>query len=241
MVTMFLISRKPQTMAPLGLGSGMRLIKITPLERKIELLRLLQGKRMRIGELAEHFGVDERTTRTDVQDLRDGSSILGVKVQIESRHEGEQRHYYTSNVHPLLLALNSSELYALLRLLEDAMARREGEVYRHIFAQLYGQTTDYALALFAGKLRGDHTRKPASNLLEEAAFARSQGDKFVYWEKSGRFLPVHYPDESGKPVEAEAKLKRINGSELSIIDRQGNVRAINLNDIFVDWSAVRYK
>lgn len=33
--------------------------------RRIEILKVLQGKEMRTGELAEYFGVDERTIRSD--------------------------------------------------------------------------------------------------------------------------------------------------------------------------------
>ncbi|NLO90346.1 MAG: HTH domain-containing protein [Clostridia bacterium] len=108
---------------------------LEPFERRIEILKLLQGREMRTGEIAEYFDVDERTIRSDIKALRDGMDILGIKI--ESKHQGSQKHYYKSTVHPILLALNLSELYALLKLLENAMLKRKGEIYKHIFQQVY--------------------------------------------------------------------------------------------------------
>ena len=43
----------------------------------------------------------------------------------ESKHEGIQKCFYTSSVHPIMLALNSSELYALVKFLEEAIMQNE--------------------------------------------------------------------------------------------------------------------
>ena len=101
---------------------------------------------MRAGEIAEHFGVDERTIRTDIEQLREGLDVFGVKIKIESKHyDGNPKQYYKSTVHPVMLALNASELFALLKLLENTFTEKtEGEVYRHIFDMVYSQITDYA-------------------------------------------------------------------------------------------------
>jgi predicted DNA-binding transcriptional regulator YafY len=154
--------------------------KLEPIERRIEILKLLQGREMRTGEIAEYFDVDERTIRSDIQALRDGMDILGVKIRIESKHEGTQKHYYKSTVHPIMLALNLSELYALLKLLENAMLQSRGEVYKHIFEQVYSQITDYAEGLIADKLKNKYAKTEISNLLEEEAF-RHKDIKLVYW------------------------------------------------------------
>ena len=60
--------------------------KFKPLDRRIEILKLLQGKKMRTGEIAEHFGVDERTIQSDLREMRDGLNFFGVKMKIESKH-----------------------------------------------------------------------------------------------------------------------------------------------------------
>jgi len=39
---------------------------LEPFERRIEILKLLQGREMRTSEIAEYFGVEERTIRSDI-------------------------------------------------------------------------------------------------------------------------------------------------------------------------------
>lgn len=215
--------------------------ELEPLERRIEILKMLQGKEMRTGELAEHFSVDDRTIRTDVQKLREGIDILGAKVRIESKHVGNQKHYYTSNVHPIMLALNSSELYALLKLLEDAMMQSRGEVYKHIFEEIYSQITDYAEDLMANKLKNKYDRAEIINLLEEEAFNQHNDLKLVYWEKSGRYIEISYRNEDNIIVNENVRLIDIRNNELKIEDEQGNMRSMNYNEIMIDWTSVDYK
>jgi predicted DNA-binding transcriptional regulator YafY len=214
--------------------------KLDPLERRIEILKILQGREMRTGEIAEYFNVDERTIRTDIQELRDGIDILGLKIRIESKHAGNQKHYYTSNVHPIMLALNSSELYALLKLLEDAMMQSRGEVYKHIFEEVYSQITDYAEALIADKLKNKYDKTEITNLLEEEAFKLHNDLKLIYWEKSGRFIEISYRNEEAMTVNEKVKLINIRDNELEIIDEQENIRFLNYNDIVIDWTSVDY-
>lgn len=211
-----------------------------PLERKIKILRMLQGKEMSIGEIAEALEVQDRTARTDIDQLRTGADILGVKVKIESKHQGNQRHYYTSNVHPIMLALNSSELYALLKLVEEAMLQSRGEVFKHIFDEIYSQITDYAENLIAGKLKKKYNKSDITNLLEEDAFSSHIDLKLVYWEKSGRFIDIRYRNEDKTMVDERVRLINIVGDKLTIEDESGKARRVNYNDVVVDWAVVDY-
>jgi predicted DNA-binding transcriptional regulator YafY len=211
-------------------------------ERRVEILKLLQGREMRIGEIAEYFGVDDRTIRSDIQALRDGMNIFGVKIEIDSKHEGSQHHYYKSTVHPIMLALNSSELYALLKLLENEMLQERGEVYKHIFEQVYSQITDYAEGLIADKLKNKYEKTKISNLLEEDAVVRHKNLMFVYWMKSGRFIAISYRNKDGVMVNKEVRLIDIrNNDELIIRDEQGNEHSMNYKDMVIDWTSVDYK
>ncbi len=215
--------------------------KLKPFERRIELLKLLQGKEMRTGELAEYFGVDERTIRDDVDALRVGMKVLGVNIKIDSKHEGSQKHYYKSTVHPIFLALNASQLYLLLKLLENAMLQPRGEVYEHIFHQVYSQITDYAEELVADKLKIRYEKSEVSNLLEEEAIKR-KSFILVYSEKSGRFIPVRYRDENGVIVDKEVTFVRfLNDNDVLVRDKKGNEYPLDYNDMVIDWDAVDYK
>ena len=214
-----------------------------PLERRLEILKWLQGKEKRTVEIAEHFGVDERTIRNDLQDLRDGMDIFGVKIKIESKHyDGNPKQYYKSTVHPVMLALNSSELFALLKLLEEAAGNQNtGGVYQHIFDAVYSQLTDYGENLIANKLKGTYNKSQITNRLEEEAFTNCIDYKLVYWEKSGRPIEISYVNGAGETVKEEARLVDIRGNVLELKDKNNHSRWVNYGDILVDWSAVDYR
>ena len=138
--------------------------KLESLERRLEILKLLQDKELRTSEIATHFNVDERTIRKDISALREGMNVFGVKIKIESKHyDGNPKHYYKSTVHPIMMALNLSELFALLKLLEDARKQCTGEVYTHIFNIVYNQITDYAEKMIADKLKDKYEKSDVKN------------------------------------------------------------------------------
>lgn len=195
---------------------------------------------MRTGELAEHFGVDDRTIRADIDSLRIGMDVLGVKIRIESKHEGSQKHYYISTVHPIIMALNLSELFALLKLLENASSKNGGDVYKNIFQGIYSQMTDYAESRIAGLLKNKYDKTEIINTLEEEAF-RHKDYKLIFWLKSGRFIEISYLDEDNKPFNEKLKLLDFDGDMLKVAGEDGKQRLIDYNDIVIDWSAVEYK
>lgn len=214
--------------------------KSEPFERRLKIIKLLHGKEMRTGELAEYFDVDERTIRTDVDALREGMDVLGTKVKIESRHAGSQKHYFISTVHPIVLALNLSELFALLKLFENASMKDGGEIYKNIFQGIYSQMTDYAESRIAGLLENKYDKTQIINRLEEDAF-RHEDYKLVYWMKSGRYIEISYLDKGNELMKEKARLLDNKGDRLKIKGEDGKQRFINYNDIIVDWSAVDYK
>lgn len=214
---------------------------LEPFARKVEILKLLQGREMRTSEIAEYFGGDERTIRTDMQALRDGIDIFGIKIKIESKHPGKQKHFYKSTVHPIFLALNLSELFALLKLLENAILQDRGEIYKHIFDQVYSQITDYAEGLIANKLKNKYKKTKNSNLLEEEAI-KHKDIMLVYWVKSGRFIEISYRNKDGVLVNEEVSLIDIReNNEIIVRNKQGNKYSINYNDVVIDWTSVDYK
>ncbi|NLN84339.1 MAG: HTH domain-containing protein [Firmicutes bacterium] len=218
---------------------------LTPFERRIEILKVLQGKKMRIGELAEYFDFDERTLREDIKSLREGLNVLGTTVKIDSSHEGSQRHYYKSTVHPIFLALNLSELFALLKLLEVRSQKNNGEVYESLFQKIYSQMTDYAEGRISHLLKGEYEKKEIVNTLEEEVF--NKDIKLVFWNKSQIFVEINYKNEENKESTEEVKLldildsPDIHGNDLLIEDKDGNQRWVYYGDLIIDWEKVEYK
>ena len=210
------------------------------IERQIEILKLLHGKKMRTGEIAEYFGVDDRTIRSDIDELRHGVNILGSVFRIESKHEGSQRHYYRSTVHSLILGLNLSELFMLLKLLEEKSVGAGGEVYQNIFDSIYGQLTDYAGKIVSPNLEKSYTKGNAENILEESAFEQSEAYRLVFWSKSGKFIEISYADENGSIITTDVRLVDLKDNRLKIEERDSQSRWVDFGDILVDWSKVEY-
>ena len=209
-------------------------------ERQIEMLKLLHGKKMRTGEIAAYFDVDDRTIRSDVDELRVGLNILGSVFRIESKHEGSQHHFYRSTVHPLVLGLNLSELLMLLKLLDEKSDAAGGEVYQNIFNSIYSQLTDYAEKILKPNLKKSYTKGEVMNVLEENAFAMSNDYKLVFWNKSGKYIEISYLDENDHLVTADVKLIEVKNNKLKIEERGCQSRWIDYGDIAVDWSKVEY-
>jgi hypothetical protein len=175
-----------------------------PLFRQIEIVKLLQGRKMRTSEIAEHFrpGCDDsfiRAIQHDLEALRDGVDVFGFTMRIEESTESHSTKYYKSTVHPIFLGLNLTELFALLNLLED---HSDEQTYRAIFDSVYSQITDYAVSQLSPKLKDKHTREQgaARNNLDEDRFQSN----FLYLWKSGSAVSITYETkaESGLPAAA---------------------------------------
>ena len=216
--------------------------KLEVFERRIEILKLLQEKEMSIGELAEAFNVEDRTMRTDIDALRQGIDLFGVKFRIESKHQGKQKHYYKSTLHPIILGLNLSELFALLKVLEEKSNSYTGDVYKNIFQSIYSQISPYAEGIIKNKLEGKYERKEITALLEEEAFKQSKDYKLIYWEKSGLPIEVNYLDPiENKRITEEVKLLAIKGDKIKIKNREKNEKWIEYGEVLIDWGKVSYK
>lgn len=211
------------------------------IERRVEILKLLHGKEMRIGEIAEHFNVSDVTIRKDIDALRVGLDILGFRFKIESKHWGSQKHYYKSTVHPIMLGLNLSELLALLKALEDKSKGLGGEVYKNLFYRIYNQMTNYAEGIISPRLEGQYDKKEIINNLEEEAFMGHRDYKLAFWNKSGRYIKINYMDKNNNPVVKEVMLHDIQGDKIKVKDREGREEWFTYGDIAIDWSKEEYK
>jgi len=208
--------------------------------RRLSILKLLQDKPMRTKEIAELCDVDERTIRSDVDALRVGLNFLGVKVKIDSKHKGSQEHYYISNVHPIFLALNSTVVLALLRLLEEASKGQfSGSVYEHIFNMVYSQLTEYAKELIQDKLEKKYDSTEIQNLLEEEAVNESEHHAIAYLFKSGKPVTVSFTNELA--IIREVQITDIRGNELCLRAMDGTEYLAEYSDVVINWHKIDYK
>jgi len=180
-----------------------------PLIRRVKILKYLQGEKKHIDDVAQHFrfgnadAVDTRTIRKDLEALRDGLEIFDTKIKISESRDGRANLYYESTVHPIFLALNTSELFALLLLLEERTEDlATGQEYQAIFDKIYGQTTDYARSIIDTKLKNPHQLHAVHNRLDEDSFH----DNILYWLKSGRQILITYKTKKGEEITRNCRI-----------------------------------
>jgi len=209
--------------------------------RRLAILKLLQRKPMRTGEVADHFDVDDRTIRTDMDALRNGIDILGVKVKIDSKAQGGQKHSYKSTVHPIFLALNLSEVLALLNLLEDAsQGKFSGNVYKRICNAVYAQLTEYARERLQGKLEKIYDGAEVQNLLEEDTLKKwveYEQHAYAYLFKSGKYVPAEITSEDGTIIR-DVQIMDIRGNKVHVRASDGAEYHVGYGDITIPWHRI---
>ncbi len=111
-------------------------------ERLLMILKYLHSGHRNRDEIAEEFGISRRTIDEDIATLKDGFEFLGTTMTVK---EEDDKTTYTSPVHPIFLALNSAEIYAMtvgLKLIS------KGTIFEHalnrVADHVYQQLSDFA-------------------------------------------------------------------------------------------------
>lgn len=82
--------------------------------RRLEILKYLHedanGKNQR--EIAEAFGIDEKTLREDLRVLSNGFTFMGTTLHINGH--AKSGAIYNSPTHPVFLALNTTQVWSLI-------------------------------------------------------------------------------------------------------------------------------
>lgn len=168
-------------------------------ERMIEMLKFLQeGKKTR-EDIAEHLCQSIKNLSADLKKLQDGYSLLGHHVQIAVKR---RENTYESTIHPVILPLNLSEVYALtvgLKMLKDN--NLFGATYDYLADYIYDQLSEYgkkrmgekALGVKVGFCEG----RPREYRLESEILKKGRELMFLYPLKSGCCQKVEFDSEDG--------------------------------------------
>lgn len=213
-----------------------------PLIREIEILKLLHGKKMTTAEIAEYFkpGCDQsfiRTIQRDLVALRDGINVFGTTIRIEETTEGHSLKSYQSTVHPVFLALNLTELTALLKLLEE---HADDRVYGGILDSIYNQLTDYAEGRVTPFLGRRHVRGTATVNRLDQEYVHT----IHYLLKSQTEVDITYSTQDGDRITRKCLVQRYDdqGQALVFHNIQANCTVERpLAEIEIDWRQVVYR
>ncbi len=154
-----------------------------PFERQLEIAKYLCEPKT-TGEIAEHFKIDNRTARDDLQALEDGIEVLGTTVRIEKEKKG-RTYYYRCTMHPVFLPLNLTEAYAMTVYLENKISSTDMNSYviDNVINRIKLQLSDYAYEkLYPGQARveGDN------GYISDELLAHQREGIRMYLMKSGQ-------------------------------------------------------
>jgi len=152
-------------------------------ERQLEIAKFLH-KPHTPKEIQEEFGINERTSREDLQALEDGITVLGATIKIEKEKKGRS-YYYKTTLHPVFLPLNLTEVYALTVYLNRVIDYSDpnAQMISNITDRIKLQLSDYAFE----RLFPDIERPGIENrYLNDEELARQRKGIYMYLMKSGQ-------------------------------------------------------
>ena len=162
-----------------------------PFERQLEIAKYLHTERT-TSEIQEHFNIDARTVRSDLQELEEGITIMGTTVQISKEKKG-RRYYYRTTLHPVFLPLNLTEVYALTVYLNRAIQDHDPNamIIRDISNRIKGQLSPYAFQ----KLFPDEEMESVENrYVDDEDLAHRREGIIMYLMKSRRHCRFLWKD-----------------------------------------------
>jgi DNA-binding Lrp family transcriptional regulator len=181
--------------------------KIT--DRNIRLLNMLKflhsGEKTR-SEIAEYFGISERTVADDLAALQDGFTFLNTEMRINKLERGLNK--YRSLIHPIFLAMNSAEIYSLtvgIKLLskgtvfEESLGRIANAVYEQLSDSSKNMIDNHKDSIV--NFDDDNMK-----FIDSYKYAQMMKTPFAYYLKEPILCNVQYT-KNGKDFEATGILK----------------------------------
>ena len=190
--------------------------------RRIEILKYLHEHHT-TREIASHFGVSPDTITADLNAIREGFDFFGTTLLINDESTGrERRKHYRSNVHPVLLALNSTEIIALtVKLMQMAEKEEMTDLFDPIIYKIYAQLSDYAKEVLVkaadpGFSEKVHEEKGAFRneeewIMDDGQRREAYSSKMTYLLKSGSKCDFVIRTESGMLVLENGKVVACEG------------------------------
>lgn len=114
-------------------------------EKLLKMLKYLHSGDKSRAQIAEDFGIRERSLADDLNILIDGFEFMDSRMQIAELKR--KKNSYSSLIHPIFLAMNSSEIYALtvgLKLLSEGTVFQDSlsSIADKVYKQLSGHAKD---------------------------------------------------------------------------------------------------
>ncbi|AEF93530.1 hypothetical protein Desca_0643 [Desulfotomaculum nigrificans CO-1-SRB] len=163
-------------------GVSLELVGLTSDQRRLQLVKFIQGKEKTIREIQQHFFVSERTIREDIKALREGRGLWNyTKIDEMRTEDGAIR--FSSSIHPLFLTLNLTSLVELMMGIQEVLASNidHKKPFELIYRQIWPQLTEYAKEHLARTNVTAPSGQEVRSFIDEPSYLRdSISSKLVY-------------------------------------------------------------
>ena len=219
-------------------------------ERLLMMLKYLHSGEKSRSDIAEDFGISERTVADYISTLQDGFSFLGTEMNIRGLERTTNK--YNSLIHPIFSALNSSEIYSLtvgLKLLskdtvfEDSLGRIANLVYEQLSdnsKEMIDKHKEDTISFGNDKMKFIDSRK----------LGQMHDSPFAYFLKEPIECIVTYND-GGKYINSKGILKlakpsignkynkviieNVEGAIILDMDKVMSIKRVDEQDYFYNW------
>lgn len=196
------------------------------IERHLQLLKEMHEPK-KVSELAEALHINESTANHYIKDLENGFMFMDSEIKVHIHREHRQDRC-RSVVHPVFLALNSTELSLLLSYLQESNDQAIGRVGNLIYSQL----TEYAkkkicpnVTTFSDTISPNYddefyrTNDDALGYLSKRAFlGRPFNIEFDYKDSNGAFITAKGRLVSHNFQDGTYKIITEDGKELDLTE-----------------------
>ena len=180
-----------------------------PTERRLKIACYLHEPKSN-AQIMEHFYINDKTVRTDLNALEEGMSFLGQEIKVQVVRENKKVRY-VSTVHPIFLPLNLTEVYALTvgMLKLTSPDNPMFDIYEYLAQFVSDQLSDYAKKIINNSAKEADVNLPQLKepyrgaYRDERTLIEGRKNAFGYMMKRGEQCTVEYTEND--------EIKTING------------------------------
>ena len=202
------------------------------IERHMQLLKEMHEPK-KVSELAQSLHLGNVATNHYIKDLENGYVFMDTEIKVDVHREHRQDRC-RSVVHPVFLALNSTELSHLLTYLQQT----DDVVLGRIGNLVYSQLTDYAKKVICSNITSFSDRI-VPNYDDE--FERTNDDAMGFLVKRAMMekpfdIEFEYSDENGNFIATKGKLvgRDFNADTYKIITDDGKELHLAEDEFYVN-------
>lgn len=173
-------------------------------ERKIDLLKTLNENKTK-AELMEHYNIGSNPLLKDINELIDGTTLLGQKVKIRDIQKEKGKIIYQSTIHPIFMPLNLTEVYFLIVGLKSLSKEHESfssRIYDNLANRIYSQLSEYARKKIYSKCKQmgmsfpyDDELEEFSESMDEEKMAKIVDNTLAYLWKAGAKCNIYMKND----------------------------------------------